>query len=104
NVLFVGRGAPQKRVHLISKIAERLFKQSDNIHFTFVGDVTDLLSEEVVAKSTIYEFVEDKAFLYSLYDRSDILLLTSAYEGLPIVVMDMMVRGKVVLSTAVDGI
>jgi glycosyltransferase involved in cell wall biosynthesis len=32
------------------------------------------------------------------------LILTSAYEGLPIVIMDMMARGKIVLSTAVDGI
>jgi glycosyltransferase involved in cell wall biosynthesis len=35
---------------------------------------------------------------------SDVLLLTSAYEGLPIVIMDMMARGKIVISTAVDGI
>ena len=31
-------------------------------------------------------------------------LLTSAYEGLPIAVMEMMAHGKVVVSTAVDGI
>jgi glycosyltransferase involved in cell wall biosynthesis len=42
--------------------------------------------------------------LHELYRKSDVLLLTSAYEGLPIVVMDMMARGKVVISTAVDGI
>ena len=36
--------------------------------------------------------------------NSDVLILTSAYEGLPIVVMDMMARGKIVISTAVDGI
>ncbi|MFZ1306060.1 MAG: glycosyltransferase family 4 protein, partial [Ferruginibacter sp.] len=34
----------------------------------------------------------------------DILLLTSSYEGLPIVVMQMMAYGKVVISTAVNGI
>ena len=39
-----------------------------------------------------------------MYSNSDVLLLTSAYEGLPIVVMDMMARGKVIISTAVDGI
>ncbi len=32
------------------------------------------------------------------------MLLTSAYEGLPIAVMEMMAHGKAVVSTAVDGI
>jgi glycosyltransferase involved in cell wall biosynthesis len=104
NILFVGRGALQKRVHLISRIAERIFETGLEIRFTFVGDVSELVSEKVKQQAKIYEYVEDKQLLYSLYDQSDILILTSAYEGLPIVVMDMMVRGKVVLSTAVDGI
>jgi len=39
-----------------------------------------------------------------IYSNSDVLLLTSAYEGLPIAVMQMMAYGKVVVSTAVDGI
>ena len=103
-VLFVGRGAPQKRVYLISKIAEKVFEQGKNIHFTFIGDVKDLLSPEVKMRATVHEYIEDKNILYKIYDKSDILILTSAYEGLPIVVMDMMVRGKVIISTAVDGI
>lgn len=104
NVLFVGRGAPQKRVHLISRIAEQVYEQTEDVQFTFVGDVGNLLSEQVKSKARLFEFVEDKHLLEQLYDQSDMLILTSAYEGLPIVVMDMMVRGKVVLSTAVDGI
>ena len=40
----------------------------------------------------------------SIYRRSDVLILTSAYEGLPLVVMYMMAYGKVILSTAVNGI
>lgn len=103
-ILFVGRGAPQKRVHLISRIAEELLTAGDGVAFTFVGDVSELVSEYVRERSEIHEFVSDPKALAAIYDRSDLLILTSAYEGLPIVVMDMMVRGKVVLSTAVDGI
>ncbi len=103
-VLFVGRGAPQKRVHLVSRIAEELLKAGGGITFTFVGDVSPLVSPYVREHAEIREFVSDPKELAAIYDRSDILILTSAYEGLPIVVMDMMVRGKVVLSTAVDGI
>ena len=39
-----------------------------------------------------------------IYEEADILILTSAFEGLPIVVMQMMAYGKVVVSTAVNGI
>ena len=39
-----------------------------------------------------------------MYKNADVLLLTSANEGLPIVVMEMMAYGKVVVSTAVGGI
>ncbi len=103
-VLFVGRGAPQKRVPIISAIAEELMMENRDFSFTFVGDVMPLLSPFVQKHATIYEFVQDKDLLASLYDDADVLILTSAYEGLPIVVMDMMARGKVVISTAVDGI
>lgn len=104
NVLFVGRGAAQKRVHIISAIAEQLMRANPAITFTFVGDVASFLSPYVLSNATYLEFVNDKDKLYDLYDQADILLLTSAFEGLPIVIMDMMARGKVVVSTAVDGI
>jgi glycosyltransferase involved in cell wall biosynthesis len=42
--------------------------------------------------------------MQSIYRQSDVLILTSAYEGLPLVVMYMMAYGKVILSTAVNGI
>jgi L-malate glycosyltransferase len=103
-ILFVGRGSPQKRVYLISQVAEKIIKHTGDIHFTFVGDVTNLLSEFVLKHAKVYENISDKNLLYDIYNQSDILILTSAFEGLPIVVMDMMARGKVVLSTAVDGI
>ena len=39
-----------------------------------------------------------------IYEIADILILTSAFEGLPVVIMQMMSYGKVVVSTAVSGI
>jgi glycosyltransferase involved in cell wall biosynthesis len=103
-LLFVGRGAPQKRVYLLSKIAETLLRNGRPVHFTFVGDVETQLSDYVKENSTCYWNISDPAKLNEVYLASHMLVLTSAYEGLPIVVMDMMVRGRVVLSTAVDGI
>jgi glycosyltransferase involved in cell wall biosynthesis len=104
NVLFVGRGAPQKRVHIISQIAESVIKSKKEISFTFVGNVLGIVSEYVKARCQVFEYVTNQDELGEIYDEADVLILTSAFEGLPIVVMDMMARGKVVISTAVDGI
>lgn len=103
-ILFVGRGAPQKRVHLIAEIAKRMHAANAQVHFSFVGDVEHVIPAEVQQYCTLYGNIKDEKKLNSIYEGSDVLLLTSSYEGLPIVVMDMMARGKTVISTAVDGI
>ena len=103
-VIYVGRGAPQKRVYLIAEIAKEIREKRTDIHFSFVGDVNDLIPDDVKTYCTLHGNVNDPEVLRRLYDNADVLILTSKYEGLPLVVMDMMARGKVVLSTAVDGI
>jgi glycosyltransferase involved in cell wall biosynthesis len=40
----------------------------------------------------------------SLYDRADVVVLTSRSEGLPLVLMEAMARGKIVLAPAITGI
>lgn len=104
NIIFVGRGAPQKRVYLIAAIAERMHRSGSIARFGFVGDVDATLSEKTHPYCTFYGNVKDEQALYDIYQKSDVLLLTSAYEGLPIAIMEMMARGKVIVSTAVDGI
>lgn len=103
-VVFVGRGAPQKRIHLIASIAEILHTQSPSIHFSFVGDVEKVVPDGVKKFTSLYGNINDVDTLHHIYASSDVLILTSAYEGLPLVIMDMMARAKVVLSTSVDGI
>jgi glycosyltransferase involved in cell wall biosynthesis len=103
-VVYVGRGAPQKRVHLIAEIAKQMYQSRQPIHFSFVGDVENVIPDEVKQYCTLYGEIKDAQQLDKVYMQSDVLLLTSAYEGLPIVIMDMMARGKIVVSTAVDGI
>jgi L-malate glycosyltransferase len=103
-VLFVGRGAPQKRVHLITEIARRMHNAGKPVHFSFVGDVEKIIPGEIKKYCTLYNHVKEEKELHKIYTQSDVLLLTSAYEGLPIVIMDMIARGKIVISTAVGGI
>lgn len=103
-VLYVGRGAPQKRVHLIAEIAKRMHQSGAPVKFSFVGDVETIIPAEVKAYTRLYGNVNDIEALHGIYLQSDVLILTSAYEGLPIAIMEMMARGRVILSTAVDGI
>jgi len=103
-VIFVGRGSRQKRPDLAARIAQVMGEAGKNVHFSFVGDVEEFIPESARPYCTLYGSIADKAKLSELYYQSDVLLLTSMYEGLPIVIMEMMARGRVVVSTAIDGI
>jgi glycosyltransferase involved in cell wall biosynthesis len=103
-VVFIGRGAPQKRVHIIAAIAKKMNEMKMAIHFSFVGDVDKIINPSEYPYCTFYGNIKDRNKMQEVYRNSDVLLLTSAYEGLPIAVMEMMAHGRVVVSTAVDGI
>jgi glycosyltransferase involved in cell wall biosynthesis len=103
-VVYIGRGAPQKRVHLIAAIAAKMHSMGAPVHFSFVGDVSAIVDPAKFPFCTFYGNVNDEALMQRIYRTSDTLILTSAYEGLPLVVMYMMAYGKTVLSTAVNGI
>ena len=103
-VVFIGRGSPQKRVHLITAIAARMHSLGLPAHVSLVGDVENVINPADFPFCTFYGNVTSDELMHSIYRRSDVLLLTSAFEGLPLVVMQMMAYGKVVLSTAVNGI
>lgn len=102
-IVFIGRGSPQKRVPLIAKIAQKLHEQKSDVHVSFAGDVSDVLDINDYPYCTFYGNVTGEE-IKKIYERSDVLLLTSAFEGLPIAVMEMMAYGKVVVSTAVNAI
>jgi glycosyltransferase involved in cell wall biosynthesis len=103
-VVFIGRGSPQKRVHLAVAIARIMHEKGAPAHFSFVGDVENMISPADFPYCRFYGNVRDEEKLESIYQQSDVLLMTSLNEGLPVVVMKMMAHGKVVLSTAINAI
>ncbi len=103
-VVFIGRGSAQKRVHLIAAIAKSMNEKNYPVHFSFVGDVSTKIPANDFPYCKFYGNVKEEEMLNSIYQQSDVLILTSSYEGLPVVVMQMMAYGKVVLSTAVNAI
>lgn len=99
-VLFVGRNSPEKRFELFVQIAE-LVKQrfNDGVHFTAVG-VAQVNSPYVTCLGEI----TDENELAAVYARHQILVVTSSREGFPVVIMEAMAAGLVVVATPVGDI
>lgn len=94
SILFVGRDAYVKRVHLVCQIA----KKYEEAKFTLVGIDDRQLSTKNLA---IAGKVIDAS---SFYKEADILLITSSSEGFPMVVMEAMAYGVVPICTNVGGL
>lgn len=103
-VVFIGRGSPQKRVYLIATIARLLHQKGAHVHFSFVGDVEKVIDVNEFSFCTFYGNVKEDSVLQGIYNNSDVLIMTSSFEGLPIVVMEMMARGKIIITTAVNAL
>jgi glycosyltransferase involved in cell wall biosynthesis len=103
-VFFIGRGSPQKRVHLVAGIAQKIHEKKLPVKFNFVGDVSKMININDYPYCRFYGNVKEEEEMKRIYEIADVLMLTSAFEGMPVVIMQMMSYGKVVVSTAVSGI
>ncbi len=110
-MLFVGRlNQYQKRVFDLLKIAAELKSKAADFHLTIIGDGKDRkqLEQETYA-TELNNQVEFKGWLskaevLSYLYQSDILLLTSDFEGMPIAVMEGLCAGCAIVSTKVSGV
>ncbi|HVG31957.1 MAG TPA: glycosyltransferase [Pyrinomonadaceae bacterium] len=103
-VLYVGRGAPEKRVHLVGRVAALARSAGLDADFILVGDLNSLIEAEHLSACTLKGEIADPAELSALYESADVLLLTSSREGFPLVIMEAMAQGVVPISTDVGGI
>lgn len=95
-VLCIARLAPPKRVDLFLKVASLLPQYA----FIWVGNLEDVNTEYT---SNVY-FVGNisNAGVYNKFVA--LFMLTSDYEGLPIVIIEALACGKPVVASAVGGI
>lgn len=102
-VLFVARDSPEKRPELFFKIARHCSQLHKALRFTAVGGFgahyADLYPEiqftgEILDKETLNEY----------YRQAHVLLITSTFEGFPMVVLEAMNHKVVPLCTAVGEI
>ena len=103
-ILYAGRGGPQKRVWLVNRIAEYLLERQEPVEFHFAGTMMDDLSETVRQQSILHGELREKEALNTIYRDCHVLILTSAFEGFPMVIKEAMAYGCVPLATALDGI
>ena len=89
---------------MVAAIAKMIHEKKLPVKFNFVGDVSKIININDYPYCRFYGNVKEEAQMQRIYEIADVLILTSAFEGLPVVIMQMMSYGKVVVSTAVSGI
>jgi colanic acid/amylovoran biosynthesis glycosyltransferase len=105
-VLYLGRlDQEQKRVHLFEPITKLLQKLGTNFRLTIVGDGPERSwLAEMIERNALSGWIELKpAIPYSevagLFKKFDVFLLPSAFEGLPLSLLESMAGGIVPVIT-----
>lgn len=103
-VIFVGRGSKEKRVEIAAEIAKNVKEHESGISFEFIGNVENFIPQHLKKFCIIHGNISDKETLETHYKNADILLITSSFEGFPLVVMEGMNYGLAIISTAVGDV
>lgn len=103
-VLFVGRGGPEKRVHLFAEIAIAVKKVDPEIRFEILGDVSAVLEADAYPFIHFYGNESEEQKISGIYHRAAVLLLTSNTEGFPMVIIEAMAQGCIAMATPVGDI
>lgn len=104
NVLYVGRGTMEKRVHLFAAIAKQVKEKNDTLHFTIIGNIENSVPNSLLQYCLLQGNIDDASQLAKLYAQAHILLITSNTEGFPMVVMEAMAYGCAIIATPVGDL
>jgi glycosyltransferase involved in cell wall biosynthesis len=100
--LYVGRKSEEKRVYLLENLAKICQDLNLPIDFIFIGYPT---ADGKIEPNTCFPgLLLNQEEINNYYQISDLLLLSSAREGFPLVIMEAMAYGVVPLATNVGGI
>ena len=107
-VVGVGRLHSQKDFSLFLDVAAELTRRKLDVHFIIAGigpEEAALRSKaQAPALAGRVQFVGHVADPRTIYAAADVLLLTSRYEGTPLVVLEAMACGVPVVAPKVDGL
>lgn len=109
-LLTVGRLHAVKDHAFLLRACTQLHKQGIDFECSIAGDGPERrkLQSQIARcglehKVTLLGHVPREQ-MDSLYDRADVVVLTSRSEGIPLVLMEAMARGKIVVAPAITGI
>src|SRR5690606_27888 len=100
-LIFVARNSPEKRPEIVFDILRKLNEINFPFHWRIIGDFPE--GQELENTEFTGE-IHDTNRLNDLYTKSDILLLTSEREGLPMVILEAMAHKVLPISTSVGEI
>ncbi len=103
-VLYAGRGTPEKRVYLVARIAKECRIENLPFEFTYLGDVKPFLEEKLTDTGTFLGNISNGEEVNNIYKNADVLIITSSEEGFPMVVMEAMSFGCIILATPVGDL
>jgi glycosyltransferase involved in cell wall biosynthesis len=103
-VLYVGRDSVEKRPHIVSALAKRLAEKKMSVKFVFAGNVERSIPLNERPYCQFFGDINDESKLEEVYQQSHILIIPSSTESGPLVFMEAMARGMVIVSTPVGYI
>lgn len=106
-VIGVGRLEPEKRFDIFLEAAKVISGRMPNVGFIIVGEGSERGELEMLAKrlgiDASVKFVGARSDVHSLLRSSDVFLLTSDFEGLPLSLLEALAMEVPAVATNVDG-
>ncbi|WP_298898683.1 glycosyltransferase family 4 protein [uncultured Psychroserpens sp.] len=102
---FFGRWSKEKRPQLFLEVAKHLGDQNRTVNFKMAG--TALEPHKAHIENSNVEYLgelSEKSAISDFYKSIDILVITSYREGFPLVIMEAMSYGVIVMATNVGSI
>lgn len=104
----IGRLSPEKGHEFAMRAFQKILKQQPKIHWLLIGegsekDGLEKLAQKLQIKSHVH-FLGKKDFAWKWLSASDLFLLPSRREGLPVVLLEAFSQYTPVISTEVGGV
>ncbi len=105
--VFIGRLCEQKRPFDFLELVKNCNNERENSHFLMIGqgelsqDVKEYISKNNMKNLSYFPYVEDPSEIYYIASG---LIISSGYEGLPIVMLEALSMAVPILSTDVGDI
>lgn len=103
-VYYAGRGGRQKRLWILFNVIKEAIRLNLNLTFHLAGPFEDEIPNELLHKINYVGNLNGGEEMYQFHRDHDILLMTSAFEGFPVVIMEGISWGTIPLVPAIDSI